>query len=92
MECDDITISNRIQLYDLAPTKIKTSEVLEIAQCILESLGFYEENNVTAHVFSKSINAIKEQALTNVYDMTTIYSQMKVREIVTALEAVCTFV
>ena len=58
MNYDDVTIYDRIQRFDLAPSQIKSTEVLEIAKCILElESGIADEMEIQPHVFSKSLDA-----------------------------------
>ena len=67
----DVTIFDRVQGYDLAPSKLKRKEVLSVAECILEA-KLHQAMDLRDYVFGKSLTAFREQTLTNTYDMTAV--------------------
>lgn len=68
MKCGKVAIVDRIRAYDIAPSKVKNKEILEVARCILKPEGYHDLNDFRTDVFKDHYTAVKEMALTNDYN------------------------
>ena len=64
-------MADRIQAFDFTPSKIKSSEVLQVAECILGSQRFAEQGILKAHLFANPHNPNTYKDLTVNYHMAT---------------------